>query len=86
MKDKSSRKAKTIRMDEDVYHQARIAAVISSKSLGQWIEEAVGEKLSNEEVQLPRATRRQLNGRAQKLKVDQKETQEAGGRTNRTDE
>ncbi len=40
MKDKSSRKAKTIRMDEDVYHQARVAAVISSKSLGQWIEEA----------------------------------------------
>ena len=74
MRDKSARKAKTIRMDEGVYHQARVAAVISSKSLGQWIEEAVAEKLNNEDVQLPRDTRKQLNGKAHKLSAVHKET------------
>ena len=50
MPDKSRRVAKTIRMREDVYHQARITAVISGKSLGQWIEEAVLEKVHREAV------------------------------------
>ena len=41
--------AKTIRMREEVYHQARVAAVTAKKSLGQWIEEAVFEKLDREQ-------------------------------------
>ncbi len=49
----SERAAKTIRMKEELYHQARVAAVISRKSLGQWIEEAIAEKLRAEAVALP---------------------------------
>ncbi len=48
MRDGAHRVAKTIRMQEEAYHQARVAAVISRKSLGQWIEEAVAEKLQRE--------------------------------------
>lgn len=47
---KSRRALKAIRMNEDTYYQARVAAVISRKSLGQWIEEAVSEKLRRESI------------------------------------
>ncbi len=50
MQDKSKKVSKTIRIEEGVYHQARVAAVISRKSLGQWIEEAIAEKLQREAV------------------------------------
>ena len=49
MNDDAQRTAKTIRMNEDVYHQARVASVTSKKSLGQWLEEAITEKLSREQ-------------------------------------
>ena len=49
----SERKAKTIRMNEEVYHRARIAAVTSRKSLGQWLEEAIGEKLERDQRTAP---------------------------------
>ena len=42
------RTAKTIRMNEEKYHLARVAAVTSKKSLGQWLEEAIDEKLERE--------------------------------------
>ena len=48
MTDGSQRTAKTIRLYEDAYHQARVAAVTSKKSLGQWLEEAISEKLARE--------------------------------------
>ena len=48
MSDRLERAAKTIRMREDVYHQAKVAAVVSRKSVGQWIEEAVMEKVHRE--------------------------------------
>ncbi|MFQ5872229.1 MAG: 3-hydroxyacyl-CoA dehydrogenase [Dehalococcoidia bacterium] len=35
-------------MKEDTYHRAKVAAVIAKKSLGQWIEEAIAEKLNAE--------------------------------------
>ncbi|HEU0020754.1 MAG TPA: hypothetical protein VFR55_03655 [Dehalococcoidia bacterium] len=43
------RTAKTIRINEEAYHQARIASVSSKKSLGQWLEEAILEKLHREQ-------------------------------------
>ena len=49
MSDGPQRTAKTIRLHEEAYHQARVAAVTSKKSLGQWLEEAIGEKLAREE-------------------------------------
>ena len=45
IEDMSVRAAKTIRMREEIYHQAKVAAVVSPKSVGQWIEEAVAEKV-----------------------------------------
>ena len=48
---KNGRAAKTIRMKEGIYHQAKVAAVMSRKSLGQWMEEAVIEKFQREVVQ-----------------------------------
>jgi hypothetical protein len=35
--------------EKEVYHQARVAAVTSKKGLGQWLEEAVFEKLGREQ-------------------------------------
>ncbi len=49
------RTAKTIRICEDAYHQARVAAVTSKKSLGQWLEEAISEKLAKEGTVPPTA-------------------------------
>ena len=40
-------------MKETIYHEARVAAVVARKSLGQWIEEAVLDKLRKENVQQP---------------------------------
>ena len=39
---------RTVRMKGEVYHQARVAAVISQQSLGQWIEEAISERFRRE--------------------------------------
>jgi hypothetical protein len=49
MQNGPQRIAKTIRMREEAYHQARVAAVTAKKSLGEWIEEAVFEKLEREQ-------------------------------------
>ena len=35
-------------MKDAVYHYAKVAAVMSRKSLGQWIEEAIMEKNDRE--------------------------------------
>ncbi len=48
MQNTSGRAAKTIRIKEDAYYEARVAAVTSRKSLGQWLEEAIQEKLGGE--------------------------------------
>jgi len=50
MSDMPRRAAKSIRINEGVYYRARVAAVISRKSLGQWLEEAVEEKLDIEGI------------------------------------
>jgi hypothetical protein len=41
----SERKPKTIRLDDRIYHQARVAAVTDRKNMGEWMEEAIREKL-----------------------------------------
>ena len=48
MQSEVQRTAKTIRMNEEAYHQARVASVSSKKSLGQWLEEAICEKVDRE--------------------------------------
>jgi predicted HicB family RNase H-like nuclease len=38
----------SIRINPDIIHQARVAAVYAKKTLGQWLEEAIIEKLRRE--------------------------------------
>jgi len=37
-----------IRIQREVLHQARVAAVSEEKTLGQWLEEAIAEKIGRE--------------------------------------
>ena len=39
----------SIRIDLDILHQARIAAVTRKMTLGQWLEEAIMEKIEREQ-------------------------------------
>jgi len=38
----------SIRVDPEALHQARVAAVTARKTLGQWLEEAIQEKIQRE--------------------------------------
>ena len=38
----------SIRLDRDVYQQARIGAVVARQTIGQWLEEAIREKIERE--------------------------------------
>jgi len=40
---------RNIRIRPSVLHQARVAAVIRKKTLGQWLEEAIMEKIKREQ-------------------------------------
>ena len=41
----SDRQPKTIRLDDRIQHQTRIAAVTARKNMGDWMEEAIRGKL-----------------------------------------
>jgi predicted HicB family RNase H-like nuclease len=38
----------SIRLNLEAIHQARVAAIIQKKTLGQWLEEAIVEKIERE--------------------------------------
>jgi predicted HicB family RNase H-like nuclease len=40
----------SVRMNPEVLYQARVAAVIHKKTLGQWLEEAILEKIKREQM------------------------------------
>jgi predicted HicB family RNase H-like nuclease len=47
---RTGRKPNTsIRVNLDILHQARVAAVTQKKTLGQWLEEAIVEKIGREQ-------------------------------------
>ena len=48
MQQNSKRTAKTIRIKDHVFYKARVAAVMSRKSLGQWLEGIILEKVNGE--------------------------------------
>jgi len=48
MEGKSKRQFAGIRIQREILHQARVAAVIQKKTLGQWLEEAIAEKIERE--------------------------------------
>ena len=39
----------SIRVDLDTLHQARVAAVMQKKTLGEWLEEAIIEKVERDQ-------------------------------------
>jgi predicted HicB family RNase H-like nuclease len=49
MKEKHHWPTTSIRVNPEVLHQARIAAVTEEKMLGQWLEEAILEKVAKEQ-------------------------------------
>ncbi len=49
MKAKDIRPTTGIRIKPDILHQARVAAVTQKKTLGQWLEEAIVEKIEREQ-------------------------------------
>ena len=49
MKEKHHWPTTSIRVNPEVLHQARIAAVTRKKMLGQWLEEAIMEKNNREQ-------------------------------------
>ena len=51
MKEKHRWPTTSIRVNPEVFHQARIAAVTRKKMLGQWLEEAIMEKIDREQKQ-----------------------------------
>jgi len=48
MRDQRQREPVGIRIDRDLLHQAKIAAVVQGKTLGRWLEEAIEEKVQRE--------------------------------------
>ena len=50
MKESRQKPTTSIRVDKGILHQGRIAAVTSKKTLGQWLEEAIAEKIEREKV------------------------------------
>lgn len=46
MKESKSKPNVSIRIDKDILHQAKIAAVTAKKSLGVWLAEAIIEKIA----------------------------------------
>jgi len=49
MSEKPIRKPRNIKIDPEAVHRARVEALRSKKSLGEWIEEAIDEKIEREE-------------------------------------
>ena len=42
----------SIRVDPDILHQARVAAVIKRMTMGKWLEEAILEKVEREQKEV----------------------------------
>jgi len=49
MKEKHRWPTTSIRVNPEVLHQARVAAVMQRKTLGQWLAEAITEKIMSEQ-------------------------------------
>ena len=52
MNEKIIRKPRNVFINPDVLHEAHVEALRSKKKLGEWIEEAIEEKLDREQKNL----------------------------------
>jgi len=48
MERRNKRQFAGIRIQREILYQARVAAIIQKKTLGQWLEEAIAEKIEKE--------------------------------------
>lgn len=51
MKQSRQKPTTSIRVNPAILHKARVAAVTQKKTLGQWLEEAIIEKVDREQKQ-----------------------------------
>jgi predicted HicB family RNase H-like nuclease len=49
MKQSKSKPNMSIRIDPEILHKAKVAAVTAKKTLGEWLEQAIIEKISRED-------------------------------------
>ncbi len=49
MNEKPVRKPRNVKINPDTLHEARVEALRARKSLGQWLEEAINEKIERGE-------------------------------------
>jgi predicted HicB family RNase H-like nuclease len=49
MKETKSKPNVSIRIDSEILHQAKVEAVKARKTLGEWLEEAIQEKILRKE-------------------------------------
>ena len=49
MNEKPVRKPRNIKIDPEALHKARVEALRSRKTLGEWLEKAIDEKIEREE-------------------------------------
>jgi len=52
MNEKPVRKPRNVKIDPEALHKARVEALRSRKTLGEWLEEAIDEKIEREEKKL----------------------------------
>jgi predicted HicB family RNase H-like nuclease len=50
MKQSKSKPNMSIRIDPEMLYQAKVAAVTAKKTLGEWLEEAIQEKIEREVI------------------------------------
>jgi len=48
MNEKPVRKPRSVKIDPEALHRARVEALRSKKPLGAWLEEAIDEKIARE--------------------------------------
>jgi len=49
---KSVRKPRNVLIDPEAFHKARVEALRSRKTIGEWLEEAIEEKTDREQKKL----------------------------------
>jgi len=49
---KSLRKPRNVKIDPEALHRARVEALRSKKKLGEWLEEAIEERIEREQTKV----------------------------------
>ncbi|GAJ14707.1 unnamed protein product [marine sediment metagenome] len=52
MNEKPVRKPRNVKIDPQAIRSARIEAIRSERTLGEWLEEAIAEKIEREQVKV----------------------------------